>query len=67
MLESPSAFSADVGMLGCEPPTTVNWAPRRIALGSKFDIESSSIIVKTNAGWIDEVGCSRGLAATIRR
>lgn len=42
MLVCLSAFSADVGLLGCEPPTTVNWAPRRIALGSKFDIESSS-------------------------
>lgn len=42
MLVSLSAFSADLGLLGCEPPTTVNWAPRRIALGSKFDIESSS-------------------------
>lgn len=42
MLVSFSAFSADLGLLGCEPPTTVNWAPRRIALGSKFDIESSS-------------------------
>ena len=42
MLVSLSAFSADMGLLGCEPPTTVNWAPRRIALGSKFDIERSS-------------------------
>ena len=24
--------------LGNEPPTTVSWAPRRMALGSKFDI-----------------------------
>ena len=40
MLVTLSAFSADLGLLGCEPPTTVNWAPRRIALGSKFDIGS---------------------------
>lgn len=42
MLVLLSAFSADLGLSGCEPPTTVNCAPRRIALGSKFDIESSS-------------------------
>ena len=41
MLVSLSALSADLGLLGCEPPTTVNWAPRKIALGSKFDIETS--------------------------
>ena len=41
MLVSLSAFSADLGLLGREPPTTVNWAPRKIALGSKFDIETS--------------------------
>ena len=40
MLVSLSALNADVGLLDCQPPTTVNWAPRRIALGSKFDIES---------------------------
>ena len=38
MLVSLSAFSAELGLLGREPPTMVNWAPRRIALGSKFDI-----------------------------
>ena len=41
MLVSLSAFSAVLGLLGREPPTTVNWAPRKIALGSKFDIETS--------------------------
>lgn len=41
MLVSLSAFSAALGLLGREPPTTVNWAPRKIALGSKFDIETS--------------------------
>ena len=47
MLVSLSAFSADLGLLGCRPPTTVNWAPRRIALGSKFDIEIMSSFRKS--------------------
>ena len=33
-----SASKVDGGILGLTPPTTVSWAPRRIALGSKFDI-----------------------------
>lgn len=49
MLVSLSAFSADLGVLACEPPTTVNCAPRRIALGSKFDIESSRSCCKADA------------------
>ena len=47
MLVSLSAFNAELGFLGCEPPTTVNWAPRRIALGSKFDIERPSTCRKS--------------------
>ena len=38
MLARLSATGRRVGLQGGKPPTTVSCAPRKMALGSKFDI-----------------------------
>jgi len=44
MLGHISVMAADWGGLSCEPPTTVSCAPRRIAFGSKFDMDFVRIV-----------------------